>query len=651
MKRRIYSLAFLAFCSAMTSNDVLAQRSCGSHEHLLQQLAEHPEMAVERQRLERFTESFAIDFQKQQQKTTAPIFTIPVVVHVLYNNTTTNISTAQIQSQIDQLNLDYQKLNADASLVPAAFSGVAADIQVQFCLAQRDPSGNATTGIIRKSTTKSSFSADNDDAKSNSTGGDAAWPATQYLNLWVVPAITSGGQGGILGYAQFPGGPAGTDGVVIGYNYFGTTGAVSAPFNKGRTGTHEVGHWMNLYHIWGDDGNGCTGSDLVGDTPNQGDENYGCPAFPTVSCSNGPNGDMFMNYMDYTDDACMYMFSTGQKSRMHAVFASGGSRNAITTSLGCTPPVAGACNPPSGLAAGSITTASANLSWGAASGATGYNLQWKAASSGTWTTVSNLTGTSYSLSGLAAGTSYNFQVQTKCAGTTVSSYSSASTFTTTSAGCTDNYESNNSISAASLISANTNVTAKIGTSTDKDYFKFSNSSAAPRIKVTLSNHPYDYDLKLYKPNGTTLVATSQNGGTTSESIIFNTTVVGTYYIYVYGYAGAYSSTSCYNLIAQTSASNFRELNEAPGLKGDNTLQLFPNPASNEVYFDYFTEDQQEASISIIDQAGRLVRTMDVNLEPGANQPKMDISNLSSGLYFVRFIAPEGTRTAKLMIAR
>src|SRR5207237_8069001 len=130
--------------------------------------------------------------------------------------------------------------------------------------------------------------------------------------LWVVLAM----RGVVLGYAQFPGGPAATDGVVIAQSCFGNTGTAAYPFNKGRTATHEVGHWLNLYHIWGDDGTACTGSDLVGDTPNQGDENYGCPAFPSVSCSNGPNGDMFMNYMDYTDDACLFMFSAVQKTRM-----------------------------------------------------------------------------------------------------------------------------------------------------------------------------------------------------------------------------------------------------------------------------------------------------------------------------------------------
>lgn len=649
MRRAIYKLAVFAAAITCLGTKAIAQshRTCATHEHYLQQLSQHPEMAREMQRIEAFTEDFAR--QQDQQKTTAAIYNIPVVVHVLYNTAAQNISDAQIQSQISQLNLDYQKLNSDVSLVPSAFSSLVADCQVQFCLAQRDPSGNATTGIIRKSTTKTSFSADNDDAKSSTTGGDNAWPAGSYLNLWVVPAITSGGQPGILGYAQFPGGPAATDGVVIGYNYFGTTGTLSAPYNKGRTATHEIGHWLNLRHIWGDDNGACSGSDLVGDTPNQGAENYGCPSFPHVSCSNGPNGDMFMNYMDYTDDACMYMFSNGQKTRMHAVLATGGARATLASSLGCTPPATGTCATPAGLNATGITAAAATLNWSAASGATSYNVQWKTSAASTWNTVSNVTGTSYSLSGLASSTVYNYQVQTNCSGGTTSAYSSTASFTTAAAGCTDAYEPNESMTAAASIPVNTAVSAKISSTTDKDYFKFTNSSSAPKIKVTLSGLPADYDLKLYNSSGT-LLATSQNGGTTSETITYNTTTVGTYYAYVYGYNGANSNTVCYNLLAQTSASNFREIN-AVSEKTTGNITLYPNPAKGEFYFDYNTDAPQDGTLSVVDQAGRVCKTIDLHLEAGHNTPRVDVSNLSAGFYFIRLVTPEMNTTTKLLLEK
>jgi hypothetical protein len=171
--------------------------------------------------------------------------------------------------------------------------------------------------VIRKSTTKSSFST-NDGCKKASGGGIAPTSPTTKLNLWSCNL-----SGGILGYAQFPGGSSTTDGVVIDDNAFGSTGTVSAPYNKGRTATHEVGHWLNLRHIWGD---ATCGSDLVGDTPTHNTANYGCPASGHKSTCTGTPIEMTMNYMDYTDDACMYMFSAGQKTRMLATFATGGGR-------------------------------------------------------------------------------------------------------------------------------------------------------------------------------------------------------------------------------------------------------------------------------------------------------------------------------------
>lgn len=319
--------------SIIFSQPVLAQR-CGSMELLHQQLLD-PQVAASRQQIEEQTNQFIANYQGSGSRA---VITIPVVVHVVYNTTAQNISNAQIQSQIDRLNLDYRKLNTDASLVPSVWQSIAADYEIEFCLASRDPNGNATTGIIRKQTSTTSFST-NDNVKRAANGGDDAWPAASYLNLWVCNL-----SGGVLGYAQFPGGAAATDGVVIGYTCFGSGGTTQAPYNLGRTATHEVGHWLNLYHIWGDDGTGCSGSDQVSDTPNQADENYGCPSFPSVSCSNGPNGDMWMNYMDYTDDACMYMFTAGQKARSMALFANGGSRVSLLTSSGCqsiaTPPIA-----------------------------------------------------------------------------------------------------------------------------------------------------------------------------------------------------------------------------------------------------------------------------------------------------------------------
>ena len=239
---------------------------------------------------------------------------IPVVVHVVWKTAAENISDAQVQSQIDVLNRDYRKANPDISSLPSVFQPLASDARIEFELATTDPNGGATNGITRTQTTADSF-IDDDKVKSTATGGANAWDSSKYLNFWVCELGN-----GLLGYAQFPGGPAATDGVVILNSAFGTVGtaAAFAPYNHGRTASHEVGHWLNLRHIWGDDGGGCTGDDLVSDTPNAAGPNFGKPVFPRVTCNNGPNGDLFMNYMDYTDDDAMFMFTSGQVARIQA---------------------------------------------------------------------------------------------------------------------------------------------------------------------------------------------------------------------------------------------------------------------------------------------------------------------------------------------
>ncbi len=256
-----------------------------------------------------------------------PSHYIPVVVHVVYKNSTENVSTAQIMSQITAMNKDFRKTNPDFSQTPGVFQGVGADLDFEFCLATVDPNGNPTSGITRTSTSVNSFSQVTH-PKSTANGGHDNWNPTKYLNLWVCDL-----SGTLLGYATFPSDLSSApqlDGVVIDYAYFGTIGTTTAPFDLGRTATHEVGHWLNLRHIWGDAN---CGDDFVADTPTQQQSNGGCPTFPHVTCSNGPNGDMFMNYMDYTNDACMFMFTAGQKLRTDATLS--GPRVGLLTASGC----------------------------------------------------------------------------------------------------------------------------------------------------------------------------------------------------------------------------------------------------------------------------------------------------------------------------
>jgi hypothetical protein len=297
-------------------------RSCGSMSVHYRLLTSDLSYVANLDRLE----NIAIEFASGRRALQRPGITkIPVVVHVIHNpaKPEQNISESQIKSQIDVLNLDFRKKNPDASRVPAAFAQFAADARIEFELASSDPNGNPTNGITRTETTATGFE-DDDKVKFSANGGFDAWPSERYLNIWVCLL-----RRGLLGYAQFPGGPGATDGVVITHTAFGTQGTASDPFNLGRTTTHEVGHWLNLRHIWGDDGTGCNGSDFVDDTPNQASSNTGTPQFPSLSCNNGPDGDMFMNYMDYSDDDSMFMFTSGQVLRMQATLD--GVRNLLGT--------------------------------------------------------------------------------------------------------------------------------------------------------------------------------------------------------------------------------------------------------------------------------------------------------------------------------
>ena len=299
------------------------QRSCGTMQYL--EFLESKDADL-RTRMQKNEFNLQRWIENQPENSNSTILTIPVVVHVVYYNSTENISTAQVQSQIDILNEDFRRLNADASNTPSGFQSVAADTEIEFCLATTDPNGNSTSGITRTSTSQSSFGT-NDGVKYTSSGGIDAWNTAEYLNIWVCDI-----SGGILGYAQFPGGSSSSDGVVCDYAYFGNTGTATYPFNLGRTATHEVGHWLNLRHIWGD--SNC-GNDYCNDTPEHSGSNYGCPNYPSTSnCSgNGSYGDMFMNYMDYTDDACMNMFTQDQKTRMIAAINT--YRSGLLTSNGC----------------------------------------------------------------------------------------------------------------------------------------------------------------------------------------------------------------------------------------------------------------------------------------------------------------------------
>ncbi len=284
-------------------------RKCATHEYNEALMEKNQQFKENQQDIEDFTTRYVAQYEKGLTPR-IPV-TIRVVVHVVYNinnQTAENISDAQVQSQIDILNADFRKLNGDRTLVPSNFTGVAADCEINFVLWQ----------TVRQSTNVASFGYSGDPVKKSSQGGSDPVNPTTMLNIWVCNL-----GGNLLGYAQFPGGSAATDGVVCLYSAFGNS--TYAPYDKGRTATHEVGHWFNLRHIWGD---AKCGNDLVSDTPAHDTPNYGCPAPGIKSRCSGKPVEMWMNYMDYTNDACMYMFTTGQRERARATVAAGGSRSA-----------------------------------------------------------------------------------------------------------------------------------------------------------------------------------------------------------------------------------------------------------------------------------------------------------------------------------
>ncbi len=258
------------------------------------------------------------------------VYNIPTIVHIIHNSnegvgTGRNIPNIRVQEQMTVLNDDFRRTNADASNTPAMFTGVAADCEINFCLITTYPSGHPSAGLPLPE-----VGVDRVDATTigvgNTTSGYStgvidgtikpatSWNPNEVMNIWVCQL-----QGGLLGYAQFPNsGAANTDGTVMGYQFFGLTGG---QFGLGRTTTHEVGHWVGLRHINGD--SNC-GNDFVADTPTQASLTNGCPSHPRPSCSN--SGDMFQNYMDYSNDNCMNIFSAGQKAVMQNVMATANRR-------------------------------------------------------------------------------------------------------------------------------------------------------------------------------------------------------------------------------------------------------------------------------------------------------------------------------------
>ena len=312
---RYRSVFFYIFLFLLFSTSGKSQKKCGTENKRFEALARNPGLIKERQIIEEFTKNWIdkVDAAKSGQT----VVKIPVVVHVVWRTADQNISDEQIKSQIDILNKDFRKLNSDANKTPAFFKNLVADVGIEFCLAARDPAGMVTNGITRTKTTVVDI-GDKDRWHTTLRGGKDPWNNKKYINIWVCEAGED-----LYGFAFLPGtaDPPEADGLVISSQYFGSTGTAIASFpnHKGRTTTHEMGHYFNLEHLWGPDESECEEGDEVEDTPLQFEATYDCASYPLKDeCSPTDNGILFFNYMDYVDDECMYMFTEGQKKRMNA---------------------------------------------------------------------------------------------------------------------------------------------------------------------------------------------------------------------------------------------------------------------------------------------------------------------------------------------
>jgi hypothetical protein len=345
MKKQSH-LIRLTICLLIFTSTAFSQQPerCATMQYNKLREQQNPLIALSRKKSEALISRLA---RESKFKLSQNIITIPVVVHVIYRTNLENIPDYQILSQIDVLNEDFGRTNADASQTPSAFAPVASNTGIQFCLASRKPNGDWTNGIERRQCADT-FWQPFDAMKFYNTGGLNAWDPNSYLNIWVCNLVSP-----YLGYSIMPTNPIDTfiDGLVIKSRCFGRAGYVYPPYNKGRTTTHEVGHWLGLYHNWGDDGGSCLGTDLIYDTPNQADATSGCLTYPHYdACSYpgceatqdtgnpcSPYGIMFMNYMDYTDDACMNMFTLGQANNM--INTLNVYRSSLHNSTGCSPAI------------------------------------------------------------------------------------------------------------------------------------------------------------------------------------------------------------------------------------------------------------------------------------------------------------------------
>ncbi len=667
---------------------------CIAHTIYQEMLERDPQFRANQQALEMETQ--AASLQQGRSSSSVPKI-IPVVFHIIHEYGTENISRQQCLNQLEILNKDFRRLNADTGNTPAAFRPIAADANIEFRLAQKDPNGNCTDGINRLYSPLTNNARDN--VKSL-----IYWPSSKYLNIWVVKSIESstGGTGYVIGFAQFPGGNSATDGIVLRGDFVGVIGTSNAS-NAGRTATHEVGHWLNLRHIWGD---ATCGNDNVSDTPTQQAANQSnCPTFPKISCNNGPNGEMFTNYMDYTTGNCQNVFSAGQATRMNAALNSSvsgrstlwSSANLVATGTDGTPPTT--CSPradftpnlPTYLCAGGTVTFTQACFGG---DATAYSWSFQGGSPATSLAASPVvtysTPGTYNVSLTASNAAGNNTITRNALVVVMplaaeysgpvyqEGFENATQFT-------NDWTVFNNVSGTATFSRVTNASASGSACIKMDNFNSSDLQVdeliGPTIDLTTISVPTLTYKVAYAQKTTSLassnrlqVLVSQNCGrtwairsTATGTTLATTTAVNSAFT---PSATAWASRSI-NLTPNTSA-NFRlkfvftsgdgnnlyldDINISSATTGWETLSgvsdalAFPNPAQDAFDFTFSLEESHQANLSVLNALGEQVEHRDLGrLSPGRHTLNHLGEGLVPGMYFVRLYTPTGSVVRKVMV--
>jgi len=693
MKKIILLIACNLFLLEMNAQN---QHGCSTDEYYKKQMQNDPEFKKNQEALEAFTQEYIKNAPLAKTTSTAT-YVIPIVFHIIHTGGSGNISDAQVIDQVQILNKEFQRQQADTVLTPAAFKSAAAPFSVEFRLATKDPNGNCTNGINRVYNSISNCSVDEDDPKSLSY-----WPSNKYLNVWLVQSMHYAGQSGCAGggYATFPGGSAVLDGINIRGDLISNIGTAATNSGwgnfKGRYLIHELGHWFNLRHIWGDAN---CGNDLVADTPPHVNSNSGCPNFPrnpNNSCGGGPNGEMYTDYMDYTNGPCLNMFTAGQVARMTACIngaASGrnnlwSNTNRIATGTADPYVYPVICTAvPDILPFGTIVVCAGDsvkftdYSYGGNSSSRTWNFFGSPATSLTDSIVKvkynfpgvyNLTLTKTYLSSSKTTTFTNkvYVLDSATSSHTMpysESFENAATFASEWTAVnrnsdaadwqnvsTTNYTGNNCVSIANhnaiapstddLISPAFDLSATASnTLTFRLHFATRTSTNSDKLEVFVSNNCGQTWFSVYSKSGTTLrtVTNNINGSNTpapasTEWREEKINIDDSYLTAKTRFRFTFTSGGGNNIFVDDI--NINGISTV-GIKENSAIasvKLFPNPANDVLNLNYTLKNKTGIQLEMTDVLGKLIssQTIDNTIE-GENRTSFNTSQLKNGVYFLQ----------------